>query len=355
MEKLVFLHIEKTAGTSQRTLFEREMGRNNVFWYGRESKAHTFEEKDSENCKVIGGHRDYRFYNRPDYGYLAVVRDPVSRVISLYHYLRTVKYDWWKDHGLNVKSLRKTIRDSSQFQQMIQGGQCRYLSGLPYFEPTLDHIRGNKYLVGTLELISKFNGLLGKELGWIQPEPVYKNIGVAGYLETVGVDRRTLRLIRELVMEDQLLYDYLNNDCDGLFESISAQDWVSFTGTSKFYKPSDLQLVVERLELGEAKVIAGVELLNIGLDQFPDHGEYFVGFRVHAPGGSIIREARAAITTHIGKGEARYFLLTADNLTGTHSGHIYFGIVDNRNKRWLGPSEVAGLTVFLNDWRNGDV
>ena len=353
MEKLVFLHIEKTAGTSQRALFEREMSRYNVFWYGRESKAHVFEERESENSRVIGGHRDYRFYNRPDYGYLSVVRDPVSRVISLYHYLRTAEYDQWKDHGLNVKSLKKTLRGSTRFQQMIQGGQCRYLSGLPFFEPTLVHIQSNKFLVGTLDQVSKFNGFLAKQLGWPQWEPVYKNIGEAGYRKTVDVDRGTLSLIRELVVEDQLLYDYLNNECDGLLTSISVQDWDSYTISSKVKKPRDLQLFVERLELGEDNVIAGVELRNTGFEVFPDHSEYYVGFRVHAPGGAIIREARAAIISQIDKGDARYFLLTADNLAGIRRGHIYFGVVDVRSKRWLGPGEVAGLTVILNDSPKG--
>ena len=57
--KLVFLHIPKTAGTSQHQLFNRFYGRDNVFWFGDSCPGNIkrYPRKLIAESAVVGGHK----------------------------------------------------------------------------------------------------------------------------------------------------------------------------------------------------------------------------------------------------------------------------------------------------------
>src|SRR5690606_38370974 len=59
---LIFLHIEKAAGTSMTNLLHGNYGEQNVFWYQPGHGSTVFRPEEVEGKKVLCGHRTRAFY-----------------------------------------------------------------------------------------------------------------------------------------------------------------------------------------------------------------------------------------------------------------------------------------------------
>jgi hypothetical protein len=92
-DRIVFLHIPKTAGTSSVQYFTDMFGSSNIGWLGRDFTIdELLEGRNFDNYRVIGGHfAKAHAANLPfPVVYISIVREPVDRVISYYqHILRT--------------------------------------------------------------------------------------------------------------------------------------------------------------------------------------------------------------------------------------------------------------------------
>ncbi|HVX30184.1 MAG TPA: hypothetical protein VHA53_06860, partial [Nitrolancea sp.] len=90
---VIFLHAPKTGGTTLVRIIERQSAPGSVLnlydsSYGEELAAYPPEE--IERIRAIAGHFYFgvhRFIARPSV-YITVLRDPVARVISHYHFVR---------------------------------------------------------------------------------------------------------------------------------------------------------------------------------------------------------------------------------------------------------------------------
>ncbi|MEO1192720.1 MAG: sulfotransferase family 2 domain-containing protein [Pseudomonadota bacterium] len=94
-KKLLFAHVPKVGGTSLHLLFEQLIGRDLVYRLraghkaGRTDLAGLSADERARH-QFFQGHfsfGEHRRFEQPCI-YLAVVRDPIDRLISLYHYLR---------------------------------------------------------------------------------------------------------------------------------------------------------------------------------------------------------------------------------------------------------------------------
>jgi hypothetical protein len=223
--KLVFLHIEKSAGTSLREFFYSFYGKNNVFWHGIKPEY----DKTMLSHFVVGGHRQYLTYDervRSNAIFLAIVREPVSRVVSLYNYLVRYECDNWSRHkGFDSSSLKSTIFNCSAFRRAVSNAQCRYLCGGESFNKVTEFIGSGNYFVGSMDHLASFEMELKERLG-AKSESIEKhNVGDKGYHETIDIDDQVISEIKSLVEEDDKLFNYIKNMPSGYLSTVSNEAW----------------------------------------------------------------------------------------------------------------------------------
>lgn len=327
-------------------MLDLELGRRNVFWYGRDSNSDFFNRSEVEDFSLIGGHRTFSFYSDPGFAYLAIVREPFGRVISLYNYLRTVELSNWKRRGLDPDSFTRTLQNSDAFVELIRNGQCRYLSGAPEFDGTIDHISSHKYLIGSLDQIADFITYIGKRLNWGNFSALKRNVTPSGYRHKVHIGWRARRRLRNLLDADLRLYRHIADGYGGLIAGIEENDWEEFRSLlEKPYREIPLLLLLETIDITEDTVLAGIVLKNIGRESFPAHGEYYAGVKALRAGGEILRESRTRILSGLCDSGAEYFSLSIENIPREEIKALEFGVFDARENRWLGVNELATVTM----------
>lgn len=107
-QPLIFIHIPKTAGTSIQTIFEQWFGSGLLFHYYIEATNEMpihhdifSKEKSGQGLVVYGHFNRRRKFGVEDYypeakQFVAIMRDPLERLISNYFYLKKVAHGWSK-------------------------------------------------------------------------------------------------------------------------------------------------------------------------------------------------------------------------------------------------------------------
>jgi hypothetical protein len=231
---LVFLHIPKSAGTSQRMYLANVYGEENMYWYGLDSDAKKFDAEQIASARVVGGHRGLDFYPQSlDALYLSIVRDPVERAISFFNYCTApligtspkwrVEHEKWlekwrKQKGMCHYSMSRSIENCKEFRKQITNFQCGYLSrhGASY-EGVRKTLEKEHMVIGLFDQMAQFNKFLQIQLMFEVENRVQANTGSAGYSAAILEEERLTDLIEELNEEDQALYDFISSECDGLY------------------------------------------------------------------------------------------------------------------------------------------
>lgn len=158
MNKLFFLHIPKTAGTSFIYGF-LEKNVNEEFYYDYNGYLKTIlsfiNKNNRDNIQIIGGHYKYGLHKLlwiNNYEYIVFLRSPIDRVISHYNYIR----------NLNSDSYTHPEYDKFQKYSILELLESSYI-GKPISYTLLDNLQV-RYLAGF------YSGKSGK----IVTEKVYK-------------------------------------------------------------------------------------------------------------------------------------------------------------------------------------
>ena len=165
--QVVFIHIPKTAGTSQRALFYHNYGQENVFWFGVQGRPSRWVPSRIVLSRLmdfdaVGGHRSFRFFRHIDQRVLfaSVVREPVARVASLYNYFRSriaePNRTGWLWSGLDPHSIVRTIFECQRFRREISNSQCKYLSGGNTFAQVQSVLESRNFVVGSFDDLGSF-------------------------------------------------------------------------------------------------------------------------------------------------------------------------------------------------------
>jgi Sulfotransferase family len=230
---LVYLHIPKSAGTSHRSYLDIVYGESKVLWYGLNSDSEKFNAAEAESAMALGGHKPLEFYPRSLPAlYTSVVRDPVQRAVSFFHYCITLpevqSVEWsearakakqvWIDKGVDPNSLTRSIEQSEDFRNEITNVQCGYLTRYePTFEGVLQTLKEQNMVIGLFEQLSSFREFFQHELGFPEARRVRANAGREGYSAEILSEPGLINLVREINSEDQQLYDYIRMVENGLY------------------------------------------------------------------------------------------------------------------------------------------
>lgn len=230
MKQFVYLHIPKSGGTTQRTLFQDVYGKAAVYWHGHTRSAR------SEQALVIGGHREIGFYpSHLDALYLSVVRDPVERIVSLYsYYVRPDLVDgdvaWvserqrlrerWLAAGMCADSILRSIEHSPDFRREIQNRQCAYLSR---FEPTIEGVQqtleSTPMVIGDQAASMRFNQYLSEAFNWGEVPNRRHNRSKADGNRLLGSEPGLVDAVEALASEDFKLYRFIHHEHRGLYSN----------------------------------------------------------------------------------------------------------------------------------------
>ena len=132
---VIFLHIQKTGGITIQRIFRRKLGKSisqRLFnLIKNQDNFATLEElfKSKRNQdRYIIGHFCYgidRYLPQPS-TYMAFLREPVSRVISLYYYSKNNPTAYYHQHAIN-KTLAEFVLAAPLME--LDNGQVRFLAG----------------------------------------------------------------------------------------------------------------------------------------------------------------------------------------------------------------------------------
>jgi hypothetical protein len=218
---LIFLHNMRTGGETLRTIVARQYDQHEVCTVlGKPESASNIPEiqdVDLEKIKVVQGHIPFGIHEaipRPA-RYVALLRDPIDRVISLYyHILENPKLGYHRMAREHLSSLPAFVANGT-FSE-IDNGQTRRLSGI---YPEFGHCSGDMLegakrnlgrhfaVVGTTERFDESLLLMKRALGW--RHLFYHKINVAKTRpdrESVSAD--ALELIERHNALDTELFQY---------------------------------------------------------------------------------------------------------------------------------------------------
>jgi hypothetical protein len=215
---IIFLHIPKTAGQTLQTMFNWRYDQEHVLNLNTLDKplreVDLIPSETRARTRVVFGHVHYGIhaYIPNPCTYMTFLRDPVSRVVSLYRYIR---HD--TSHPLHDEITRSklsledyVIRNMDPSQ--LDNGHTRQIAGLQSGEVDEKALaRAKKNLssflfVGLTERLDESVILLHRKLGWHLPFYVTKN--VSSPKTSVEVTDRAIGAIRERNQHDLELYDF---------------------------------------------------------------------------------------------------------------------------------------------------
>lgn len=251
----IFVWIPKTAGAALTTL---------VFdWYPRRYQFHVhteeasgelqpsmefriedvcarleaLPERERDSLQLVAGHVPFGLHAclRQPSRYVSVVRDPVERALSAYHYLRNYPPGWWAapmeaatDAARNL-SLEDFIRHNTSAG--VINGQTAFLAGAAFTEPVdrtmLEHAKSNILerfaTVGVTERLDESLVVMADALGWTGPLSLSRTNTNSLRPRQAEVDPETLAMIEDRNDLDRELYLFAWERLDAQIAALGAQ------------------------------------------------------------------------------------------------------------------------------------
>ncbi len=220
----IFLHINKTAGTTLYYILDQHFPRQTRYTIGFDGSFDDFKNLSAarrSNLRLLRGHIGYgvhQYLPQPAQ-YFTFLREPIGRTISYYQFVRRTPQHYCYDQ-LTVRKMSLTDFIDSQIDRMTDNAHTRLLCGLetgqevPFGECTQDmlatakqNLKTNIVLIGLTEKFDATLLLLKRTFGWrnlyYAPQNVSPGEFTLDRLPSATV--QTLRQVNELDIE---LYQY---------------------------------------------------------------------------------------------------------------------------------------------------
>jgi hypothetical protein len=228
---LIFLHIPKTGGRSLQDILLRQFADGNSVTNAHERLAEirVWPEQRKRDVRYIQGHFVYGVHEilPQESTYIAMLRDPIDRVISHYYYIKG-----YRKHPLNriieEKDLDLEGYVTSGICSEVRNDQTRMIAGIAQnaeiemgemLRIAKENIDRKFMLVGLVERFDEVLVLLKRYLGL---RSIYYGIRNQNYGRPLKeqIPERTLEIIREYNRADVELYAYAR---DKLNDKINGQ------------------------------------------------------------------------------------------------------------------------------------
>jgi hypothetical protein len=217
-EKIIFLHIPKTAGTSVRQIVRKEYpGRQCLFIYSHTPEFFASIQAQLPAARAVYGHVSFGIHEVLGIRgrYVTFLRDPVRRVVSFYNHQR-------RKRG---SEFYHQIKKGLTLREMLQSGIChqvnnhmvRIVAGYEGIEPIDDtavfqravsNMDRSFELVGLVERLPESVALLGRRLGFQRQHRIPRR-NVNFRPRSQNLDEGTLADIRAANRLDLMLYEHV--------------------------------------------------------------------------------------------------------------------------------------------------
>lgn len=238
------MHIPKTAGTTLRSIFMKQYQEQELLLCYNNAKKWRMDLKNPAKLRIvkaIAGHFPFGIHRSipRQFTYITMLRDPVERVISLYHHFRR---DPNQRYHQKVKqmSLKEFVNCEDIMNVRISSTahmnnpQTRFLSGdkTPNLEKAINNLTQNFSIVGVTDLFDESIFLMKKKLGWRNIH--YRKLNVSKRrTRKEELPKEILDLILKKNKQDIQLYHHFKQE---LQKKILALDSVSLQELNELKK-----------------------------------------------------------------------------------------------------------------------
>lgn len=224
-DKLFFLHLPKTGGTTLGDIIEQEYGKQNTLTVDQQFhtvvKPPEISDEDRQSIKVIKGHFCFGYHQFFDssFSYFTLLRDPVKRVISDYNHIYRIPQHWLH-HQVTSQNMSLEEYVSSGISKLSENGQTRFLSGMnteinfsqcskKHLELAKNNLERYFSVVGITERFDESLLLLQKRFGWSNDCFLYEKKRVnKSKKSNLSLSQETKKTLEEFNLLDIELYEY---------------------------------------------------------------------------------------------------------------------------------------------------
>lgn len=214
-DHIIFLHIPKTAGVTFSTLLYKNYGLDRVFSIptvenvGVNRSAFTELKQDQrDKYRVVFGHVDFGLhaYFSGETKYIALLRNPIDRILSYYFYVRNSKRNRRHDEVKNM-SFQEFVH--SDITKEVDNLQCRMIAGYQTKTELLlcqaiQNVEQYFVFVGIVEFFDESLMCLKEELGWKKIWYTKRNVSRRDY---ITLTPEIIEIITKKNSLDMMLYD----------------------------------------------------------------------------------------------------------------------------------------------------
>lgn len=178
-DKIIFLHVPKTAGTSFRQVIEQVYpGKRCAFVYSHEFRHHRRQRMalraEVEGAEVLYGHLSYGVHRllRVEGRYVAFVRNPIDRVHSFWrHQARSPGMQYHRDiaNGMTLVDLLRSgecPQVTNHVTQILAGRQFKPKQARSMLAKAFDHLDNHFVEVGIAEYMDESVARIAEKLAW---------------------------------------------------------------------------------------------------------------------------------------------------------------------------------------------
>jgi len=237
---ILYLHIPKAGGTTlsnwifdqiartPRSVEEAGWLNSGAFYYPSGYVRGPYASDLSRIARVFGrddlmavlGHFDFGIHRSlaSPTTYVTMLRDPVDRVVSLYHFQRLVQRKHGDHQGIVIPD-GMTLEDfvAEPPYKEVDNGQVRRISGLDpaigecsraALETAMEHLDRSFSVVGLVERFDETLVLMSRTFGWSQDHVYYSKNQNPGRPSVKAIGEQTLAAVRESNWLDCELYQF---------------------------------------------------------------------------------------------------------------------------------------------------